>query len=116
MGGITQNTLLDTYGHDARDNGNDIDKYNDNIDDNATSVAAVEELLRKVFLRGGGAVLAADGVFSSAETAEAWVRQSAAQFPGGAALEARLERILTDLTEHLPTDHPLRVRPSGLCD
>ena len=39
-------------------------------------------------------MLAADGVFSSAETAEAWVRQSAAQFPGGAALEALLKKKL----------------------
>ena len=89
--------------------------------ENPLGIPAVEKLLERVFLRGrntagssGGAALA-DRVFASPQEAFGWVKQTAAQYPTAEALEDRVERIVMDLTEHLPAGHMLRVQtnPSG---
>ena len=73
-------------------------------ENNPTAVPAVEKLIRHVFfespLNPDGRALC-DNMFDSWDEAEEW-------------LKARLERILMDLTEHLPVDHALRVRPRPL--
>jgi hypothetical protein len=73
--------------------------------------ACIERNMRFFVQYGSLSVVpvALGAISKDSDDMEAWIRQSVQEFPDISLLEARLERILDDLTKDLVSSHPCRV-------